>query len=732
MRRWWRSGVIRRQTFSTRGALNGPPARAAPGAALPVRGPVETQLPSHEDPLPASLGGFGASTTAPPSKPTLDKDDPSSHWDRVKEAARESAMQREQKREQEQAAPPIINVPSICSRCVGRDNDLFHLWQRLHQGKRILVLEGVDGVGKSTLAVAFGEHARRSGRFTCVQWIDGRVPVASQLQTFLKDVQGRKEIRVLFIFDDVANPATVLNLIPPSDAFCAVITTTTTNDGQRFNPSTASYMTNFVHVHQVTSPALEACAELITDALVGGGSASAIGGRLQSDNNGEYELAPNEPPSVLQQGRQSLSPRSLNSVQVNNGIPTERGPEESVLDLAATIAERLGCIPLLCHIAGCYLHQSGKTASTLIGELDAIEPLQDGALSVSRTLRALLQLAVEQIQRSLTAVDVTAVLEKLAMVNTEDLNPGLLHALHGDDAIRVLDSAINFGLAYAQWNRDAVGLQPLVAKELRTSLVRDLGRTTAVVNETATKLLGMWPRRWRGMGADRAWSLARHTAALHDHVVAAQIPMSLDMMAAADRAATFMAHISGRDLERAGELWLHLAQTYLKQNNRGSECARVALDATRILYLSGDYRAKETAELAHQLAIDAHGARALQPALAVMYRVRYLPFTQQSLEMVVAAADILQATLSGAAARSEDDVLSPEMTHMVKEAVFVLRLGAAKISEGMGREIGSDEWAKLEKLHADLKDSEAVKNAERQRDLRKAKEEGNAFDLDRA
>eukprot|EP00796_Vickermania_ingenoplastis_P012979 gene12979-8830_t len=123
-------------------------------------------------------------------------------------------------------APPLLyRAPTLSPAVAGRQGELLTLWQQLLAGKRLQFLVGADGVGKSTIAAEFCDRARRSHRFSCIQWCQGRHSFASQLQKLMEEMKGRKELDVLLVVDDAADVATVLKVLPKHPQFYVLITT---------------------------------------------------------------------------------------------------------------------------------------------------------------------------------------------------------------------------------------------------------------------------------------------------------------------------------------------------------------------------------------------------------------------------------------------------------------------------------------------------------------------------
>ncbi|ESL06528.1 hypothetical protein TRSC58_05796 [Trypanosoma rangeli SC58] len=111
------------------------------------------------------------------------------------------------------AHPSLFNAPAMfCT--VGRDAELLSLWQNLLSGRHVQVITGPDGIGKSTVATGFCDRARRSGRFTCIQWFDAKGSLPSEIFHFFHTMRGRREKDVLLVLDGVDDPHAALRLIP--------------------------------------------------------------------------------------------------------------------------------------------------------------------------------------------------------------------------------------------------------------------------------------------------------------------------------------------------------------------------------------------------------------------------------------------------------------------------------------------------------------------------------------
>ncbi|CBH08822.1 hypothetical protein, conserved [Trypanosoma brucei gambiense DAL972] len=122
------------------------------------------------------------------------------------------------------AADPILFDAPVASRVVGREREIMQLWQNLLAGRHCQVIAGLDGIGKTTIAVEFCSRARRSGRFTCVHWFDWDDSLESHLLQFFQSMKGRKEKDVLLVVDGTPNPQVVLQLIPDHPNVYALVT----------------------------------------------------------------------------------------------------------------------------------------------------------------------------------------------------------------------------------------------------------------------------------------------------------------------------------------------------------------------------------------------------------------------------------------------------------------------------------------------------------------------------
>jgi hypothetical protein len=164
----------------------------------------------------------------------------------VKSFQNENRQQQQQQQQQQPSGKKDASSSSSSSRLhfeapsnpltIGRDPLILSLWQSILSGRRALFLSGADGMGASTVASQFAEHARRSGRFSCIQWFDCsrtvsnaaspsssssttflatsiREPALEQLKRFVKEMRTRNEDEALLVFDHCENPAEILQVL---------------------------------------------------------------------------------------------------------------------------------------------------------------------------------------------------------------------------------------------------------------------------------------------------------------------------------------------------------------------------------------------------------------------------------------------------------------------------------------------------------------------------------------
>jgi hypothetical protein len=550
--------------------------------------------------------------------------------DPLKGAAKMDGVEEEVK-----IAPLLFNVPAVASRVVGRDHDIMQLWQKLLSGKRVQVLQGLDGLGKTALMAAFCDHAKASGRFSCVYWFDGRRPIADQLHEFVAKVHGRCEKDVLLLFDDVTEPGAVLSLLPHRKEFYVLMTT--------------SNMKPVAHASQFSSQFMAS-----------------------------YAVQPLLP--------------TFAEDQVQMWMP------DANQETAAAIAARASHIPILTKLMTSFIAATGGSVDQLVEDLDHLCPAGENGLSVSSTINAALDVIFRYLATS--SAPGASMAEEAARVtahlNVGDLNPGLANALFPDGAGNAAFEQLEaMGIVSTLHGEDAFTMHPLIATQLRKR-----GDDAAARQTAATAVLSLWPRRWRGLGSSTGWSLARHTEALHaSHEEQKASPVTADYVAALDRAATFFAHVEGKQFDVAGNMWLSVLKHYDDTNVADAEAARVAREAGRLMYKVVDFRAKDVLHRAYDLAVDVHGPASAEVAQVLVYLAKYLPETQETVDLLNGGAEKLQLLLDGSSGDGSI-VLSTEEIAMHEQGLFVLLMSAARIAEQLGQSVSPAAWDRLEKLHA--------------------------------
>ena len=143
-------------------------------------------------------------------------------------AAADAASQRHG---QKMADPLLYNVPVYAPCVVGRNMDVLNLWQNVLSGKHVQVLQGVDGLGKSTLLSEFCEHAKGARRFTCIQWFNAQHSLKEQIASFVVGMKGRQEQDVLLILDDVDDVEEALRLAPTHENVYLLLSTSRPHQG---------------------------------------------------------------------------------------------------------------------------------------------------------------------------------------------------------------------------------------------------------------------------------------------------------------------------------------------------------------------------------------------------------------------------------------------------------------------------------------------------------------------
>lgn len=500
--------------------------------------------------------------------------------------------------------PMLFNVPTMSSHTVGRDADIRLLWQNLLSGHRVQAVVGLDGIGKSTIAAEFCDCAKRSKRFSCIQWFNGTDTSAlkDQLQGFMAAMKGRRETEVLLVIDDVASVAEAASQIPKHAHLCALITS---------KDATAAG-SEHVHVTHV-SP-------LHSDA-----AARFVGPLLAAEGPGYVKLF-----------------------------------------------EAVTFVPILMRHVVSLLERHVSHDTILAGIHGAIDT-DTQTLSVSKVLTALLRLSLEHVEASHPGA--TSVLGTLACMHIAHLSPQVLRAVFS--SCGVVDMQEGFALACSEigllthkWDNDGFSMHSMVAQALR-KLSPDQNRC---LDNAARAVASMWPRRWRGVGTDEVLQLVWHTCALLDNIEGPAVgsvaspKVSNEALLCLDRAATYCAHVEGRDLRVAARLWSAALQHHLRAAPaQPEEVHRIALECGKLLHVLRDPQASSCLQLAVQAASEAFGDSSAQYAVAVALQCPYLDDMQETCDCVTKAIAALRSTLA-----STDDIRSQEEILMLHESIGTL------------------------------------------------------------
>lgn len=579
------------------------------------------------------------------------------------------------KDESPQPAPLLYQVPTFTNAIHGRDRDLFQMWQRLLNGKRIHIVTGVDGIGKTSFTAAFAEHAKRSQRFSCIHWFHGHEDVVSQMREFLAEVNGRNEKHVLLLFDQVADVSAIVALIPPSLDFYAVINA---SGDAGYRPFDACFAGGRPYETPKETTFLKATAKQ------------------------KAELTPH------------TTSFQLGSIDQKDAVQFIEERCDTLLGEALSpLADRLGGVPLLLELACAILSatEAPTSVDALLKLLDANAPVgEEGLLSVTSTARCLVGELIRLV--SLRQGDVDPLLSNLALLNTEDINPGVVGALAGDDAERAHEILKDFNrlkiVSFAWDQEDSYRVHPLVAK-----ILRERPGTDPI--KAANAVFSLWPRRWRGSSETTALSIVGHTIALRSSLVPADHPVDKSLASefrsipplaqCFDRAATYLSEVAGKRLETATALWYNIFQSQmdlpietLLKDGDGENAARVAADLGKLMYRSHDPRCAIVLARAFDLASQVYGRDAATTAMVLVYRAKFLSETAENVKLLSSTAHKLSETCTN------DKLLSLEDEKMQREGVFVLLVAAAKLSEAVkeGPEAADFLWKSIEKAQESL------------------------------
>ncbi len=300
----------------------------------------------------------------------------------------------------------IYNVPVFCQRPVGRDTDVLGLWQNLLSGKKTQTITGIEGVGKSTLASQFCECARKSGRFSCIQWFNAEHAVEDQLHEFVRGMKDRSEKEILLVFDDVQSVSTVSKLIPRHESICSLIIAQQPTKGSSGNGESAP---------------------------------------------NEFAVGPLAESAALEIAPGASSPLSCSDPETTSALVRD-----------------LGHVPLLMAIADGLVLTGGFSPQDISSALRTAGAVSSDAISVSDACTVLVKLALDKL--SIDAPLAHKILATSAALHISDLSPAILDAAAGTDASEFARKAEAIALLSHKWETESYALHRQVAQALLTLL----------------------------------------------------------------------------------------------------------------------------------------------------------------------------------------------------------------------------------------------------------------------
>lgn len=539
--------------------------------------------------------------------------------------------------------PPLAyRVPTLSSRVVGRQNELLRLWQQLLSGKRLQILTGVDGIGKSTIAAEFCDRARRSGRFSCVQWCHGgRHAVASQLQKLFEEMRGRQELDVLLVVDGVLDLATVVRILPKHPQLYVVLTTTAACD---MLPADAG---------AVVIPVAPLLPE---DAL-------EFRSRHQSAEEEAFRALAQyceHVPLLLQLAVPLIEERGMTAEAVLQHLQQSDARQGDALSVSKAVAALLP-LSIQAVTEACASASSSSSSST----------------SVS------------------TSTSASSALARLACLHLGDLSDAVLAAVVGDAlAASFSAAAARYGLLSLKWESSAYSMHQTLADVLRRNVSHE------ELIHIAECIGGLWPRRWREMISSKAYALVWHSYSLLDQFQCSKLPLTPALVHALDRGAMFLAHYGRQDLPLAAEMWYAIYDYYNhpdKPQRPNRDAVRVGRECGRLLHFLRDPRANAVLSRTAEWCRMVHGDLSVEHALVLSCLAPYLEASAahvQLLETGIAAVD--------QGLRSTETVLRTEESRMLKETKFVLLLRKGQVLQELGQRVPEALWTTLDALEAEL------------------------------
>lgn len=545
--------------------------------------------------------------------------------------------------------PLFFNVPTVSSRVIGRDQELRVMWQHLLNGRRFQAVFGMDGIGKSTLASEFCDCARRSGRFSCIQWLQGERSLSEQLKTFFEGMRGRRERDVLLVIDDVADPDAAWQCIPKHENLYVVMTTSKPNVAlcERYQavPLAALPASTSAQMH---SAVLDAEGSIYRDVYAAVGYVPLLMGFAQK----LFELGvPAD--EVMEVVRQRLGPDGTLSIsQVLQGL----------------------LLRAFAHVGGSQAHRLQQQASILacfhLGDLSF------------------------------------ALVDKVAANDEAQLSSGIVDL---DLDAQLSKRLSDMGLLTSKWDSDSCSMHRTVAATLRGPLCPD---HKAACEAAASLLLTMWPRRRRGTSTEDCMHLVWHTCAIQSAFTETKTPLTADMLQCLEKAARHCAEVEGRELTTAASMWMTVLSSLESQNPQPHvDIARLGRDCGRLLHYLRDPKAGSILQLALHASDAVYGQTSCESALIMSLLAPYLSDSVESHERLQAAESSILSKLASTddiMSKEELRMLKESLAVLLMRRAQILTrdvYGGAK-----GTELLDGAWSDLERLRGELiRDMEASK-----------------------
>lgn len=536
-------------------------------------------------------------------------------------AAEGNAATKKKEEPQNVSAPLLCSIPAMANSVVGRDDDVFALWQSILKGKRLVLMVGYDGMGKSTLAQSLADAARRSSRFSCIYWFNGKLPLEPQILRLLGEVKGRKEKGVLLVIDDASDLAEVKKLMKSSD-FLTVVAT----------------VSPVVPLGDVASQS--ACTIYRVPAL------------------------------------KDVFTSVLFQKLVASPLSTQEPPSHRIV-------KALAGVPLFINMCGSVRRCKPSISDDQLCELLESLVSSDGTVSLSKHTNALVALARQQV-----SPDTIKLLERIALLNLAEISAVVVEALVGPSGVRCAEEAVSAGLLSPNWGGEGYLLHASVA----AALAPKSSSLSAAHREVSKALLGVWPKRWRGTGATTALSLMWHAVTLARNASNME-SLSVDFGLLAEQAVAFATQ-NDRSLRAVIP---ELSFAALKALPMGhTSRMRVLLELGKVLLQSDHPSASSTLQLATEEAVRCCGPESAEASLAVAYRSKYLPPSQENRALVAASAARLEGCLSNP---NSAELLSRDEVRMYRECIFILLVSQGRITEALGCPVDEDLWKRMAAAH---------------------------------